>query len=288
MTVLDRRLNAFRPDLADSRLKGSVEAARFEEGRPAHVVMPVADLRPEPRGDVGIDTQLLHGDPLRLFDERDGWAWVQSQRDGYVGYVPDATVALGAVQASYLVAVPRSFVYSRDDLKSPRIEALSMGSMVEVTGFSETRGTRYAALGSDGFMIAAHLRPIGESAADYVSVAETLEHTPYLWGGTSGFGVDCSGLVQLAMRMAGRSVLRDTDMQERSIGEPLAPEPDSVCPALRRGDLVFWRGHVAIMIDDRTVIHANGNTMLVSREPLATALARIAPLFGDPTSFRRA
>ena len=288
MTVLDRRLNAFRPDLADSRLKGSVEAARFDEGRPARVVMPVADLRSEPRGDVGIDTQLLYGDALRLFDERDGWAWVQSQRDGYVGYVPDAMVALGTVQASYLVAVPRSFVYSCDDLKSPRTEALSMGSMVEVTGFSQTRGTRYAELGSDGFMIAAHLRPIGEFAADYVSVAETLEHAPYLWGGTSGFGVDCSGLVQLAMRMAGRTVLRDTDMQERSIGELLDTAPGSGHPALRRGDLVFWRGHVAIMVDDRTVIHANGNTMLVSREPLATALARIAPLFGDPTSFRRA
>ncbi len=288
MTMLDRRLNAYRPDLADSRLRGQVEAVRFADGRPAHVVLPVADLRPEPRGDVGIDTQLLYGDGVRLFDESDGWAWVQSLRDGYVGYVPDAAVALGAAQPSYHVAVPRSFVYSRDDMKSPRTDALSMGSMVDVTGFTERRGTRYAALAEDGFMIAAHLRPIGEFAADYVSVAETLEHTPYLWGGTSGFGLDCSGLVQLAMRMAGRAVLRDTDMQEKSIGEPLDFNPGASHPDLRRGDLVFWRGHVAIMVDDRTVIHANGNTMLVSREPLATALARIAPMYGEPTSFRRA
>ena len=285
MIALDRRLNAFRADMADSRLKGRVEAARFEEGRPAYVVVPLADMRPQPRADIGIDTQLVFGEEVRLFDEKDGWSWVQSLRDGYVGYVPDAAIALGSAQPSYLVAVPRSFVYCRDDLKSPRIETLSMGSAVEVTGFSETRGTRYAALASDGFMIAAHLRPVGEFAADYVAVAETLEHTPYLWGGTSGFGVDCSGLVQLSMRMAGRSVLRDTDMQERSIGEPL--DPGAGHSALRRGDLVFWKGHVAVMADERVAIHANGNTMLVSREPLTMALARIAPLYGDPTSYRR-
>jgi cell wall-associated NlpC family hydrolase len=285
VTVLDRRLNAFRPDLADSRLRGQVEAVRFEDGRPARVVLPVADMRPEPRGDAGIDTQLVFGDDVRLFEQRCGWSWVQSVRDGYVGYVPDATIAPGEGQPSYLVAVPRSFVYCRDDLKAPRIEALSIASAVEVTGFSETRGTRYAALASDGFMIAAHLRPIGEFAADYVGVAETLEHAPYLWGGTSGFGVDCSGLVQLAMRMAGRTVLRDTDMQERSIGEPIDPGPGH--SHLRRGDLVFWRGHVAIMADEHTAIHANGNTMMVSRETLAKAIARIAPMYGEPTSFRR-
>lgn len=285
MTILDRRLNAFRTDLADSRLRGQVEAPRFEEGRAARIVLPVADMRPEPRADCGIDTQLLFGDELRVFDERGGWSWAQCVRDGYVGYVPDATIAPGEARASYLVAVPRSFAYSRDDMKSPRLEGLSMGSAVEVTGFSETRGMRYAALASGGFMVASHLRPIGESAADYVAVAETLEHAPYLWGGSSGFGVDCSGLVQLSMRMAGRHVLRDTDMQERSIGEPVDPGPGH--SRLRRGDLVFWKGHVAIMVDAHNVIHANGNTMLVSRETLAHAIARIAPAYGQPTSFRR-
>lgn len=285
MTALDRRLNAFRPDLADSRLKGHVDAAHFAQGQPARVVLPVADMRPAPRGDAGIDTQLLFGEEVRLFDEQGGWSWVQSVRDGYVGYVPDATLALGTVEPSYVVTVPRSYVYCRDDLKSPRIEGLSMGSAVEVTGFSETRGTRYAALASDGFMIASHLRPVGEFAADPVAVAETMEHAPYLWGGTSGFGVDCSGLVQLSMRMAGRPVLRDTDMQERSIGEPL--DPGQGHSNLRRGDLVFWKGHVAIMVDEHMTIHASGNTMMVSREPLARAIARIAPLYGQPTSFRR-
>ena len=123
MTVLDRRLNAFRPDLADSRLTGRGAARRFEDGRAARVVLPVADMRPAPRGDAGIDTQLVFGDEVRVFDEHGGWSWVQSVRDGYVGYVPDATIALGTVQPTYLVAVPRSFVYSRDDMKSPRIEA---------------------------------------------------------------------------------------------------------------------------------------------------------------------
>lgn len=285
MTVLDRRLNAFRPDLADSRLKGRVAARRFEDGRAARVVLPVADMRPAPRGDAGIDTQLVFGDEVRVFDEHGGWSWVQSVRDGYVGYVPDATIALGTVEPTYLVAVPRSFVYSRDDMKSPRIEALSMGSAVEVTGFSETRGTRYCELGSDGFMIAAHLRPVGEFSADFVVVAETLEHAPYLWGGTSGFGVDCSGLVQLSMRMAGRTVLRDTDMQERSLGNEI--DPGSDMKELRRGDLVFWKGHVAIMTDPETAIHASGRSMLVTREKFTDAVARIAAQYGPPTSFRR-
>ncbi len=281
MTVLDRRLNAFRPDLADSRLKGQVEAARFGEGRPARVVLPVADMRPSPRGDVGIDTQLVFGEEVRLFDEQCGWSWVQSVRDGYVGYVPDATLALGRVEATYVVAAARSFVYWRDDMKSPRIEALSMGSAVEVTGFSETRGTRYAELTPDGFMVASHLVPIGECAADYVAVAETLEHAPYLWGGASGFGVDCSGLVQLSMRMAGRNVLRDTDMQE-ALGAAIGAD------AFDRGDLVFWKGHVALGVGDGRIVHANGHHMATVIEPLAEAVARIeAAGVGAPTSYRR-
>jgi cell wall-associated NlpC family hydrolase len=286
MSVLERRLHAWRADLADARLRGKVEAARFVEGRAAFVAAPVADIRAAPSDEAGVDSQLLLGDEVRVFDEAEGWAWVQAVRDGYVGYVAAASLADVAGDPTHMVAAPRSFTYARDDLKSPRVRALSMGTLVAVAGWSENRGTRYALLDTGEAMIAGHLRPIGEFAADYVAVAEALEHTPYLWGGTSGFGLDCSGLVQLSMRMAGRAVLRDTDMQERSVGGEIDPGPGG--SALRRGDLVFWKGHVAIMADGENVIHANGHTMLVSREPLAVAVERIARQYGQPTRYRRA
>jgi len=279
----DRRLNAWRADLADARLRGKVDAKRFVEGRKAVISVPVADVLSAPSPDAGMDGQLLLGEAVRAFDTRDGWAWVQAGRDGYVGYVREETLTDAMPAPTHLVSAPRSFVYSRTDLKSPRVDVLSMGCAVTVSNWAETRGTRYAVLVSGAAMIADHLRSIGTFAHDFVDVAEALEHTPYLWGGTSGFGLDCSGLVQLAMRMAGRTVLRDTDMQERSVGDAIDPARFP----LRRGDLVFWKGHVAIMTDGANVIHANGHTMLVSREPLAQAVARIAPVYGQPTSYRR-
>ena len=168
-----------------------------------------------------------------------------------------------------MVSVPRTFLYPGPDLRFPVSGATVDGVGVTVTGATETRGTHYALLPSGEAIIAGHLRPVAEASTDYVSVAETFLGTPYLWGGASGFGIDCSGLVQLAMRMAGRQVLRDSDMQAATIGEPLDPGPDFA--GLRRGDLVFWKGHVAIMTDAETMIHANGHTMLVSREGLKDA-----------------
>lgn len=285
MTVRDRRLHAFRSDLADKRLEGEVEAARFVAGRPARIAVPVADVRREPRPDSGVDTQFLFGDDVTVFDEAGGFAWVQGARDGYVGYVAASALTGRDHAPTHLVSVPRTFLYPGPDLRFPRKEALSMGSALTVTGTAETRGTTYALLPSGEAVIAAHLTRIGENAADYVTVAEQFENTPYLWGGVSGFGIDCSGLVQLAMRMAGRDVLRDSDMQSNGLGAPLDPGEDHA--GLRRGDLVFWKGHVAIMLDADTMIHANGHTMLVSREGLREAIARIGYLYGGPTGFRR-
>jgi cell wall-associated NlpC family hydrolase len=285
LTARDARLHAFRSDLADARLKGEVAAERFVAGRPARIVASVADLRKAPRPDAGLNTQALFGDDVLVFEDAEGWAWIQAERDGYVGYVADTVLGARDHAPTHIVSVPRTFLYPGPDLRFPVGGQLSMGSVVRVTGGAETRGTHYALLPSGEAIISGHLRPIAEPAVDYVAVAETFLGAPYLWGGVSGFGIDCSGLVQLAMRMAGRQVLRDTDMQAATIGEPLDPGPDFA--GLRRGDLVFWKGHVAIMTDPETMIHANGHTMLVSREGLKDAVARIGYLSGDPTGFRR-
>ena len=285
MTMLDRRLNAYRPDLADERLTGQVEAARFAAGTPMQVSAPVVDLRGEPRMDSGPQTQMIFGDSVRVFEEMDGWSWVQAERDGYTGYVSSAALERPSGEATHMVVVPRTFVYPGSDLRFPHTKALSLGSRLRIVGAAETRGTKYALLESGEALIASHLAPVSEHAADYVTVAETLLHTPYLWGGTSGFGIDCSGLVQLCMWVAGRKVLRDSDMQQEALGESV--EPDANYSNLQRGDLVFWKGHVAICASPDMLIHASGHTMTVTLEPLQDAIKRIAYLYDLPTLIRR-
>lgn len=282
MTTLDVRLNAYRQDLADARLKGEVEAPRYVEGKPAIVKAPVANLRSAPNAQAGMDTQLLHGDMVRVFERKEGWSWIQSERDNYVGYVSDAELGEPGALPTHVVASLRSFVYPGPDLKLLPLVAHSMGARVHVVGETETRGTRYFILASGDAMVASHLLPVDSPREDYVSAAEQLLHTPYLWGGASGFGVDCSGLVQLSLFMAGRSVPRDTDMQVKAIGRQIERED-----GLRRGDLVFWRGHVAIMMDEENIIHASGYSMTVAQEPLLQAIQRIKPLYGEPIAYRR-
>ena len=210
----------------------------------------------------------------------------RSERDGYVGYVADTVLGGRDHAPTHVVSVPRTFLYPGPDLRLPMSGQLSMGSAVTVTGAAETRGTHYALLPSGEAVICRPSQAIcGEPAADYVAVAETFLGTPYLWGGASGFGIDCSGLVQLAMRMAGRTCCAIPTCRRRPSASRSNPGPDFA--GLRRGDLVFWKGHVAVMTDPKTMIHANGHTMLVSREGLKEAIARIGYLYGGPTGFRR-
>ncbi|TWF52947.1 NlpC/P60 family protein [Neorhizobium alkalisoli] len=279
-TTLDRRLHAFRPDLADEALKGSVEASAFVPGEPARISVPVAQLRPVPDLARGIDTELLFGETVRVFDRAAGFAWVQADQDGYVGYLPEDM--LGEVEASsHRICVTRTFVYPQAELRKPPIAALSMGSRVTVVGEAETRGTRYFELATGGAVIAAHCRPIADVLGDDpVTIAEKFVETPYLWGGRSGFGIDCSGLVQLSMMMVGHKVPRDSDMQAK-IGSEITREE------LRRGDFVFWKGHVGFMQDKDTLLHANGHTMTVSRENFEAAVKRIGWLYEQPTAYRR-
>ncbi len=280
----DTRLNAVRPDLADRRLEGRFDAARFVEGEPAAVSQSVVNLFRRPERDAPVDTQLLFGEAVTVFETRGGWSWVQATGDGYVGYLP--AEALGPpIDAAHWVTALSTYVYPVPDLKSVPLRHLSIGSRLVLSDETETRGLRYTALADDGgFIVSKHVAPVDETVADFVSVAEMFLRVPYLWAGRSAFGVDCSGLIQLAMDMAGQSILRDSDMQEATIGTAL---PDSAYDTLLRGDLVFWAGHVGIMRDGGTLLHANGNTMDVTAEPLDDAIRRIEPLYGQPTSVRR-
>jgi cell wall-associated NlpC family hydrolase len=286
LTTLDHRLHAYRPDLAEASLEGRVEAPRFVEGAPARVSVPVVALRPQPDLSRGIDTELLFGEEVVVFDRADGWCWVKAAGDGYVGYLPAEALSEGQAEPTHVVTVQRTFLYPEPELRKPHLGVLSMGSRVRIVGEAETRGNHYAVLESGTAVFARHVQPIGAlDGMDHVEIAARFLETPYLWGGRSGFGIDCSGLVQLALHMAGSDVLRDTDMQAASIGEPFEPGPGLA--GLRRGDLVFWKGHVAIMTGDRDMIHASGHTMTVAREGLAEAVERIGYLYGGPTGFRR-
>jgi cell wall-associated NlpC family hydrolase len=282
--TLDHRSYAYRADLADIRLKGQVTAERYTEGALGEVIVPVADIRPRPNPDCSIDTQALLGEALTVFDISGGWAWVQLAADGYVGYVRQEAIREGSTPATHVVAVPRSFVYPGPDLRFPHLKVLSMRSRVRIVGAAETRGTPYALLEDGSAIIATHLRPVGEiTAEDAVAVAALFLNTPYLWGGRTGLGIDCSGLVQMALAMTGKAAPRDSDQQAAGLGAVIDPESDG----LQRGDLVFWKGHVGFLEDPETLLHASGGTMYVTREPLQPAIDRIAKLYDLPTVYRR-
>jgi cell wall-associated NlpC family hydrolase len=249
-------------------------------GKPATIFEPVNDVRPEPKSS-GIDTQILMGAKIRVFDHENGWALVQADADGYVGYIRVDEIYDNVPSPTHRVTAPRTIIYPSADMKRHSVGTASMGSLVHVKNFTETRGMLYAELPDGNAMVANHLCPIDRFQTDHVSVAEILIHTPYLWGGASAFGIDCSGLVQLCFAMCGRNVLRDTDMQEATIGKPVTKTD------LRHGDLIFWKGHVAMYRGDGTIIHANGHTMSVAIEGLDEAITRISYLYGEPTGFIR-
>jgi cell wall-associated NlpC family hydrolase len=286
---LDRRLNVIGPGIAEKRLEGLVAASAFVDGDPARIVAPVAGLRREPRPDCGLDHELLMGEEVLVFDAGEGWSLVKSRGDGYVGWTPSQGVGAVGAASTHVVTAPRTFLYPGPDLKLPGATALSMGSRIAVAGETVTRGTRYLTLAGGGAVFAGHVASLPLAAGDYVSIAERLLATPYLWGGASAIGIDCSGLVQLSMRMAGMAALRDSDMQAATLGEPVdtgsGPGPGK--RDLRRGDLIFWRGHVAIAQGEGRLIHANGYTMDVASEAVDVALERIAAMFEQPIGVRR-
>jgi hypothetical protein len=276
----DPRRNAYRVDLAAEHLRECIDAERYAEGERRQVMAPSLSLRRAPRFDAMLDTEALHGETVTVYDEQEGWAWVQLDHDSYVGYVPSAGLAPLGAPPTHRVAALRTYVFPEPDSKVPPLAMLRLNALLVV---AEEEG-RYLPLASGGFVYASHMAPLGEYAHDFVAVAESFLGAPYLWGGRTSVGLDCSGLVQLAAAAAGYSVPRDADMQAEEVGVPV---PDWEREGLKRGDLVFWDGHVGIMTNAEMFIHANAYHMAVKHESFEEARARIEAAGFPVTAVRR-
>ncbi len=275
----DPRLTPARADLAAAHLRGVVDAPAYAEGRAMAGRKGKTWIRRRPAADAPVETELLFGETFTVYDVKDGFAWGQAAFDAYVGYIAADDLIAPAAPPRWRVTASSTFVYARPDLKSPVLDTIPLNARVAAGAgaFGELTG--------GGFVYARHLAPLAATAADFVDVAERFIGVPYLWGGRTPLGVDCSGLVQAALALAGIGALRDTDMQERTLGEPVAITPG--LQGLRRGDLVFWKGHVGVMRDAVRLLHANAHHMTVASEPLAAAAERIAASGSPVTSIKR-
>jgi len=278
MDPLDPRVTPARPDLAASHLAGKVEAARFVDGELREIIDPQAPLRRSPSPDAPLDTEALKGERVMIYDSNEeGWSWGQLAADGYVGWLPTAALRTPGPPPTHRVAVLRTLVFQGPSIKLPLVEGLSLGCTLAI---DRVEGP-FAVTAGNGYVPAQHLKPLAEKETDLVAVAEALVGVPYLWGGKTGLGLDCSALVQLSLNACGIPCPRDSDMQEQAIGAALGPRAD-----LKRGDLVFWKGHVAIARDATTLIHANALHMAVAIEPATSTIARIHAA-GDPVRIVR-
>ncbi|MDO8981784.1 MAG: NlpC/P60 family protein [Afipia sp.] len=277
----DPRLTPARPDLAAKHLEGKVTAARFVEGIEFEVFDPVVPVRREPSHDAALDTEALKGERVIIYDrDAEGWAWGQLKADGYVGWIPDIALVQPRSTPTHKVTALRTFAFPGPSIKLPPVESLPLGARIEVV---KTDGI-FAITSQRHYLPLQHVALLNATETDFVAVAERFVGTPYLWGGRTGLGIDCSGLVQTSLAAAGIISLRDSDMQEAALGTVLPP---SQWHDLARGDLIFWKGHVAIVRDSTTIVHANAHHMATAIEPTQAAIARIKAAGGDVTSIKR-
>jgi cell wall-associated NlpC family hydrolase len=283
--IFDPRTTPARPDLAAHHLKGKVEAARFVEGTELEVRDAQAPVRREPAPDAPLDTEALHGERVTVYEENgEGWYWGQLRSDGYVGWMPANALRPPGPPPTHRVAALRTFVFPGRSIKAPPVDALSLGSRVAAKPQPGGGSDELTVLESGFCIPTRHLAPLESHERDFVAVAERFVGVPYLWGGKTSLGLDCSGLVQIALTASGIACPRDSDMQERALGTAL---PVDDLARLRRGDLVFWKGHVAIVRDEGSLVHANAFHMAVAIEPVAEALWRIADASSPITSIKR-
>jgi len=273
--TFDKRITPARPDLAALHLKGKVAAARFVEGEAASVAVGRAALRQAPSFDAAQDTELLHGERVTVYDRAGGWAWVQAHNDSYVGYLRESGLA-PPFETQLQISALMTPLFPRPDLKAPVKDMLPMTAEVALLD----RDGDYLMIAPDAWVHRHHVGLLAEAQPDWVAVAEAFFGVPYVWGGKTFAGLDCSGLIQTALAAAGMRCPRDTDMMERQFGDSPNAAPD-------RGDLIFWKGHVGVMLDEERLLHANAFHMMVAIEPLSAAVERIEKIAGPVTSVKR-
>jgi len=277
----DPRTTPARPDLAAKYLEGKIQAARFVTGEEFEISDAIAPLRSAPSSDAELATQALKGERATIYDRNgEGWAWGQLSSDGYVGWLPDRALARPVGKPTHKITAIRTFAFPGPSIKLPPVETLVLGTMLTVT----RQDGAFAVTREGWYLTQQHVGGIDHHAGDFVAVAERFVGTPYLWGGKSSLGIDCSGLVQIALNAAGIGCPRDSDMQQDGLGRELDPAESK---KLQRGDLIFWKGHVAIARDATSIVHANAYHMATAIEATRDAIARIKAAGSEITSIKR-